>query len=89
MALGAERLEVARLVARQLGTLAAIGLICGVAVALAVMRFGSALLFEVSYTDPATYGVAVLGMAAVVFLAGFVPARRAAKLDPAVALRVE
>jgi putative ABC transport system permease protein len=89
MALGAKRVEVARLVARQLGTLAAIGLACGVAVALVVMRFGSALLFQVTYTDVTTYCVAALGMAAIVFLAGYLPARRASQLDPAEALRVD
>jgi ABC-type antimicrobial peptide transport system permease subunit len=89
MALGAERVEVARLVVRQLGKLAGIGLASGIVVALAVMRFGSALLFEVAYTDPMTYGVAVFGMAVVVALGGYMPARRAAKLDPAVALRDE
>ena len=89
MALGAERLDFARLVVRKLGTLAVIGLVCGIAVALVVMRFGSALLFQVSYTDVTTYCVAIFGMAAVVCLAGYLPARRAARLDPAVALRDE
>jgi putative ABC transport system permease protein len=89
MALGADRLEVARLVVRQVGLLATIGLACGVAVALVVMRFGSALLYGVGYTDTATYGFAVMGMAAIVVIAGYVPARRAARLDPAVALRGE
>ena len=89
MALGAERLAVARLVARQVGLLTVIGLALGVTVALYVTRFGSALLFQVTYTDLTTYSVAVFGMAAVVCLAGFLPARRAARLDPAVALRDE
>jgi len=89
MALGAERLEVAKLVARQVGILAGIGLVLGVAVALLVMRFGSALLFEVGYADPITYGIAVPGMAAVVAVAAFLPARNAARLDPAESLRVE
>jgi len=89
MALGAEQLEVAKLVVRQVGVLAGIGLVLGVAVALLVMRFGLALLFEVGYADPITYGIAVAGMAAVVTVAAFLPARNAARLDPAESLRVE
>ena len=89
MALGAERLEVARLVARQVGVLTLLGLAAGVAVALVVMRFGSALLFEVSHTDPVTYCISVAVIVAVVVLAGYAPARRAARVDPAVALRVQ
>jgi putative ABC transport system permease protein len=89
MALGAERLAVARLVARQVGLLTVIGLALGATVALYVTRFGSALLFEVSYTDPTAYVIAIAGMLVVVALAGFVPARRATKLDPVAALRSE
>ena len=88
MALGAERLEVARLVARQVGVLALLGLAVGVAVALVVMRFGSALLFEIGYTDPMTYCISIAVVVVVVILAGYAPARRAARVDPAVSLRV-
>lgn len=75
--------------ARQVALLAGVGLAFGVAVALVVSRFGSALLFQVGSNDPPTYGIAVAGMAAVVLLAAYLPTRRASRLDPAVALRVE
>ena len=87
MALGAARLEIARLVARQVGRLAFVGLACGVIAALMTTRFGSGLLYEISYTDPITYCVAVMGMSLVIVIAGYVPARRASSLDPSATLR--
>ena len=54
-----------------------------------VMRFGSALLFDVEYTDVPTYGIAAVVMAAVAIFAAYLAARRAARLDPNVALRAE
>ena len=81
-------MEVARLVARQVGVLALLGLAIGVAVALVLMRFGSALLFEIGYTDPMTYCISIAVVVVVVILAGYAPARRAARVDPAVSLRV-
>lgn len=88
-ALGAEKLEIAKLVARHVALLASIGLISGAAFALVVARYGSMLLYQIGYNDPTTYGLAVAGMAVVVALAAYLPARRAATLDPAIALRAE
>jgi len=67
--------------------LTALGLACGAAGALAVMRLLSSLLFGVSAHDPLTMSAAGALLAVVAFLACFVPARRAARLDPLIALR--
>ena len=89
MALGAQRGDVVSLVLRYGGMLAAIGLVIGLAASLGLTRFLETMLFETSTTDPGTFaGVAVL-LAAVALLACWVPARRATKVDPMVALRYE
>jgi putative ABC transport system permease protein len=87
MALGAERGRVLALVLRDAALLALVGLTIGVAAALALTRVLRTMLFEVTTTDPATY----VGMAAVLALAvlaaSWIPARRAAQVDPVIALR--
>ncbi|HYX22125.1 MAG TPA: FtsX-like permease family protein, partial [Thermoanaerobaculia bacterium] len=89
MALGAERADVLRLVVGEGARLAAIGLAAGVVASVAVTRLVSSLLFGVSATDPATFaGVAAL-LAAAALGASYLPARRAARLDPSIALRRE
>jgi putative ABC transport system permease protein len=89
MALGASSSDVLRLVLGQGLLLAAIGLAIGLAGAAAATRLLTSLLFEVKPTDPLTYaGVAAL-LAVVALAAGYIPARRAAKVDPLVALRQE
>ena len=89
MALGANAADVVRLVVAQGLAMTAVGLIAGMAGAVAVSRFLEGMLFEISATDPVAY-VAValcLGLAAVG--ACLVPARRAARIDPIVSLRGE
>jgi putative ABC transport system permease protein len=89
IALGAKPADVLRLVIKQGMALTMIGLVFGVAIAFAVTRVMSEMLFGVTATDPLTFvGVpVVLGLIA--FLACYVPARRATKVDPLVALRYE
>jgi len=89
IALGARRQEVTRMFVGHGLTLAVIGVAAGLAAALAVMRLMRTLLFAVSPVDPVTYaGVAVTLVGAAV-LASYVPAVRAAAVDPARALRAE
>jgi putative ABC transport system permease protein len=89
VALGARRADVLRLVIRQGLRLVALGLTLGLIAALALTRLMRKLLFEVSATDPMTFaGVASL-LALVALLACWIPARRAANVDPMVALRCE
>ena len=88
-ALGAQRSDVLRLVLRDGAKIALFGIASGIAGALALTRLMASLLFEVKPTDPATFaGVAIL-LAFVVLAACYIPARRAMKVDPMVALRYE
>jgi putative ABC transport system permease protein len=88
-ALGAQRSDVLRLVLREGAKIALFGIAAGVAGALALTRLMASLLFEVKPTDPATFaGVAVL-LALVALAACYIPARRAMRVDPMVALRYE
>jgi putative ABC transport system permease protein len=89
MALGATRAEVVRLVVGYGGRLAAIGIALGVAAALALSRVLRSLLFGIGATDPATYAGVALLLALVAVLASWLPARRAARIDPTVAMRAE
>jgi ABC-type antimicrobial peptide transport system permease subunit len=93
MALGADTSRILRMVLRQGAWQLAIGLACGLGLSLLIATFGrddlANFLFETDPRDPVTY-VAVAGLlAAVAFIATFVPARRATKVDPMVALRAE
>jgi putative ABC transport system permease protein len=89
IALGARASDVTRLVAGQGAALALVGILCGVAGALALTRFLRNMLFEVQPTDPATFmSVAVL-LFVVALAACAIPARRAIRVDPTVALRHE
>jgi predicted permease len=87
--LGAQRGDIIRLMLKRGIRLTAIGLVIGLAISLAGTRLLSALLYEIGTTDPLTFvGVSVL-LAAVAVLACYLPARRATKVDPMVALRCE
>ncbi len=89
MALGASRSDILRLVIRQGMLLVVGGVVLGLLISFAVTRFMSGLLFGVAPNDPATLvGVSLL-LAAIAFIACLVPARRAMKVDPMVALRYE
>jgi putative ABC transport system permease protein len=89
MALGAERRDVLVMVLRQAAVLACAGLAAGLAASLALTRFLSSLLFEVRTTDAATLAAIAALLAAVALGASYLPARRAASVDPTVALRYE
>jgi putative ABC transport system permease protein len=89
MALGARPAAVARWVVSQGFRLAAAGLLIGLIAGLVLMRFVASLLFGISAHDPATFGAVALVLGIVAFLACYVPARRASRVSPMVALRYE
>jgi putative ABC transport system permease protein len=89
MALGARGSQLLVLVLRQAVQLAMLGAVLGVAASLALTRWMSALLFEVRTTDPTVLGVVIAVVLGVSVIASYVPARRAATIDPLVALRAE
>jgi putative ABC transport system permease protein len=89
MALGAHRTDVLGLIARLWLKLTCIGVGIGAALAFGLARLISTFLFGVKPTDPPTYAAVAVGLAAIALLACYIPARRAIKVDPIVALRYE
>ncbi len=89
MALGAQHQTLTSMFVRHGLSLTAIGVACGLVVAIIVMRLMSSLLFKVSPVDPGAYGAASLGLVATAFLASYLPSRRASAVDPVEALRAE
>jgi putative ABC transport system permease protein len=89
MALGAQRLDMLRMIFRQSFTLVLSGVAVGILASIALTRLLGTMLYGVQATDVVTYGgvVGLLGVAAA--LASYIPARRAMKVDPTVALRYE
>lgn len=89
MALGAQREDVLSAVVRQGMTLTLAGCVLGVILAVALTRIVSSLLYGVTPTDPLTFLLTVLLLGAVAFVSCWLPARRAARIDPMAALRYE
>lgn len=89
MAVGAQRADIATLVVKQALTMTGIGIACGAALAVFVTRLLDRFLFEVSPHDPATFVLAATVLGVMSLLASYIPARRAMKVDPLLALRCE
>jgi len=89
MALGAESGQVRGLVLRQVGVMLAIGGVIGIGAALGLGRAARSLLYGLEGHDPAAFASAVMLLSLVAFGAGYLPARRAAQVDPMHALRYD
>jgi ABC-type antimicrobial peptide transport system permease subunit len=89
MALGAQRANVLWLILRDALVLVALGAVIGVPAAFGVTRFIASFLYGLTARDPATIILATVILGCVTVVAGFLPARRASKVDPMVALRYE
>ena len=89
MALGAQRSDVLRLVVRQGMMLSVLGVAIGLGVAAAISRLVSGILFGVSARDPFTFGATAVGLLVVALVATYIPAWRATRVDPMIALRYE
>ena len=89
MALGAQRENIVKMILGEAGLMVVVGLAIGTGLALAVGKTASALLFGLKPHDPLTITLSAVGLAVVAVLAGYLPARRATRVDPLVALRYE
>jgi predicted permease len=89
LALGAQRGDVVRLVARETAPMVASGVVVGLLAALGLTRFVRTMLYEIQPNDPATFAAVGITLAAVAVVAALVPARRASRVDPLIAIRSE
>jgi ABC-type antimicrobial peptide transport system permease subunit len=89
MALGARRVDVLAMVLKEAAMIGAMGLTAGIAAALALTRFMSGLLFGVGARDPITFVVLPIGLLLVTVVATLIPAARAVRVNPVLALRAE
>ena|SRR6267378_5715780 len=89
MALGGQRTNVLCLVLGEGARMAALGVLIGIAASMAITRLMSSLLFGIGATDPLTFASVAILLSLVALLASYIPARRAMRVDPIVALRYE
>ena len=89
MALGAERRSVVLMILRQAGKMVTLGVVVGQLASLGVSRLMASMLFGVNSYDPLTFVAVAVTLPAVAMVACYVPARRASRVDPMVALRYE
>ena len=89
MALGADAVRVRSMVLRQVAVMTAIGGVFGLAAAFGLGRLAQSLLYQMEGSDPLVFALATVVLVLVAFAAGYVPAARAAKIDPMLALRYE
>jgi putative ABC transport system permease protein len=89
MALGAQQRDVLHMVLQDGARMTLAGTAIGIVAALGLTRLMASMLFSVNPTDPITFGLVAVVLCGVALLAGYVPARRAAKVDPMVALRYD
>ena len=89
MALGARRGDILRIVLNEAALIVIAGVGAGLLGSLLLTRFLQTLLFDIKPTDPLTFGTLTILLAGVALLASFIPARKASRIDPLVALRHE
>jgi predicted permease len=89
MALGADGSRVRRMVLRQVAVMTLVGGVIGIAAAIAIGLSAQSLLFEMKGYDPAVIGIATVALCVVALAAGYIPAHRASRVDPMLALRYE